>query len=427
MHRIVIINHYAGGPSYGMEFRTFYFAREWVKLGHSVLVIGANVSHLRKRNPEVRGLVTSEEIDGVKYLWVRTPWYTENGVWRALNMFAFIAGLFTVCRSRIIRFAPDLVIASSTYTFDNWPAAYYAKKTKARYVYELHDLWPLTLIEVAGMSRRHPFVQILQWAENFACRRADKVISLLPATLPHLVAHGMRPDRFAYIPNGIVEDEWVLRQPVPQSHVEAIRLFKQKMRWLVGYVGGHNDLDPLEQMLEAGVSPDLADVGFVLVGEGVKKVKLERWAREKNSRVLFLPAVDKTVVPELLQLFDVLYLGMPNSPLYRFGISPNKLFEYMMAERPILFVGNVANDLVAISGCGITVKSNDTKEICNALRRILSMAYSERAVMGKRGRAYVERNHIVRVLALQFLDAIWPSGTENDRKSYREEGRVCTQ
>ena len=31
---ILLINHYAGSPEMGMEFRPYYFAREWVKAGH---------------------------------------------------------------------------------------------------------------------------------------------------------------------------------------------------------------------------------------------------------------------------------------------------------------------------------------------------------------------------------------------------------
>ena len=50
---ILLINHYAGSPEMGMEFRPYYFAREWVKAGHRVDIIAADYSHLRRVNPEV--------------------------------------------------------------------------------------------------------------------------------------------------------------------------------------------------------------------------------------------------------------------------------------------------------------------------------------------------------------------------------------
>lgn len=37
----------------GMEFRPYYFAREWVKMGHDVTMIAGDYSHLRSKNPDV--------------------------------------------------------------------------------------------------------------------------------------------------------------------------------------------------------------------------------------------------------------------------------------------------------------------------------------------------------------------------------------
>ena len=42
---ILYINHYAGGPLYGMEYRPYYLAREWVRGRHKVTMVAANFSH----------------------------------------------------------------------------------------------------------------------------------------------------------------------------------------------------------------------------------------------------------------------------------------------------------------------------------------------------------------------------------------------
>ena len=67
---IILINHYAGSPEMGMEFRPYYFAREWVKKGHRVDIFAASYSHLRRVNPKVRHDFQEEIIDGIHYHWI---------------------------------------------------------------------------------------------------------------------------------------------------------------------------------------------------------------------------------------------------------------------------------------------------------------------------------------------------------------------
>ena len=78
----------------GMEFRPYYLSREWVKQGHKVTIIAGDYSHLRKKNPSVLSDFTSEDIDGIEYVWLRTGEYEGNGVKRALTMERFIRKLY---------------------------------------------------------------------------------------------------------------------------------------------------------------------------------------------------------------------------------------------------------------------------------------------------------------------------------------------
>ena len=36
---LLLINHYAGTPELGMEYRPYYLAREWVRQGHQVHIV----------------------------------------------------------------------------------------------------------------------------------------------------------------------------------------------------------------------------------------------------------------------------------------------------------------------------------------------------------------------------------------------------
>ena len=76
---ILYIDHYAGSPRHGMEFRPYLLAREWVRAGHRVQIVAAAHSHVRAVQPRPG----DERIDGIDYRWLATPAYTGNGFGRA--------------------------------------------------------------------------------------------------------------------------------------------------------------------------------------------------------------------------------------------------------------------------------------------------------------------------------------------------------
>ena len=78
-------------------------------------------------------------------------------------------------------------------------------------------------------------------------------------------------------------------------------------------------------------------VALVFVGQGPEKRALQRRARQTGlENTVFLPPVPKTSMPALLTSMDACFIGWNRKPIYRFGVSPNKLFDYMMAGRPVI-------------------------------------------------------------------------------------------
>lgn len=118
--KILLIDHYAGSPEMGMEFRPYYFAKEWVKAGNRVDILAGDYSHLRIKNPKVKKDFEEEVIDGVHYHWIRTGTYEGNGVKRALTMFRFVWKLWLNAKKIARKFEPDVIITSSTYPLDTY-------------------------------------------------------------------------------------------------------------------------------------------------------------------------------------------------------------------------------------------------------------------------------------------------------------------
>jgi glycosyltransferase involved in cell wall biosynthesis len=405
---ILLINHYAGSPTYGMEFRPYYLAREWLRQNHRVTIVAASFSHLRSKAPQMTGTVTEEMIDGIRYFWIATPTYEGNGVARGLNMFTFTSRLRLLGSKLALETRPDVVIASSTYPLDIYPARAIARRSGARLLFEVHDLWPLSPMELGGMSQYHPFILLMQAAEDYAYRHADKVISMLPKADGHMRDHGMAPGKFVYIPNGIDVAEWEREKiPVPAVHAEILTRLKSEGRFIVGYAGAHGLANALGTVVDAASLLSGERVDFVLVGQGPEKdTLLKRTAQLGLRNVHFLPSIPRGAIPALLSAMDALYIGLQRQPLFRFGVSPNKLIDYMMAGIPVIHAIDAGNDLVSESGCGITIPPEDPHALAEGVKVMMKKTPEERESMGKKGTAYILANHTYGVLAARFEKAI---------------------
>lgn len=405
---ILLINHYAGSLHHGMEFRPYYFAREWVRMGHSVTLVAASISHVRNIQPVVHGGKIEEMIAGIRYLWFNTPRYHGNGISRAINIFSFVSQLLFHQNWIVRSVKPDVVIASSTYPLDIVAARAIARQSHAKLVFEVHDLWPLSPIELGGMSRYHPFIFLMQWAEDLAYRTADIVISMLPNTIEHMVQHGMKPEKFVYIPNGVDVAEWYDESgSIPDGHRQAFLELKAKGIFLVGYAGAHGLANGLDCFITAAYQIQDHPVIFVLIGQGPEKDKLMQKVRSrKQTNVLFLPPVEKKAIPVILQEMDVLYIGLKGDSLFRFGVSPNKLMDYLMSEKPVIYAIQSSNNVVEDSGCGVSIPPENPEEIVRAILKLMHLSEQERMEMGQRGKNYILANHDYRVLAKRFITSL---------------------
>ena len=410
---ILYINHYAGSPKHGMEFRPYYLAREWVRAGHQVHIVAADYSHLRQQNPTLAASYADEDIDGIRYTWCKTPPYEGNGAKRVINIFRFLGRVMGLSKRYLKEWRPDVVIASSTYPLDTVPAAFIAGKTGARLVYEVHDLWPLTPVEVGGMSPKHPFIRLLQWAEDFGYRKADTVVSMLPCALDYMRSRGMADHKYVVIPNGVDVAEWQgASAPLPAVHRDALAALKAQKRFILGYAGGHGLANALDFLLSAAKlvqqNAELADkLHIVLVGDGPDKAALQQQAAQLQlANVSFLPSIAKHAVPAFLAECDALYIGWRRLPIYRFGINPNKMFDYMMSGKPVIHSVEAGNDMVAEANAGISVGAEDPAAIAAAIARMMAQTPNQRGRMGAAGKQFVLAKHDYRVLAKRFLQGL---------------------
>mgnify|MGYP003312409972 CR=1 FL=1 len=400
-----MLSHYAGAPQYGMEFRSYYMAKEWVKQGHNVLIVGASFSHLRKIQPKSG----YEEIDGIKYLWLETRTYEGSGMARVITMFQFVFKCYKHIRE-FVAFKPDMVIASSVYTFDMFPANRIAKKTGAKFVYEVHDLWPLSPMIIGGYSKWHPFIWLLQKGENFAYKHCDKIVSMLDKSFPHMEELGLTKDRFCCVPNGYLKEEWenVDAFFLPAEHRNLFDKLHNNGKLVIGFAGGHTPSTAMGVLIEAAnMLKNRTDLAYVLVGQGPQKEELIELAKSYGlSNVFFLDPVNKKSVPAIVSNFDIGYMGGIHSFLHKYGTSFNKMTDYMLSSKPIIMSVDEPNSVVERIGCGIQVEAENPTLVKIAIEKLSSLSQKQRFEMGNKGKAYAEANLEYGTLAKKFINEV---------------------
>jgi glycosyltransferase involved in cell wall biosynthesis len=235
---------------------------------------------------------------------------------------------------------------------------------------------------------------------------------MLPKVHEHMAAHGLDLDKLHIVPNGITPDEWEGHGQALDAGIAAhIDAQHAAGRLVLGYAGSHGLPNALDVLLDAAKLlkdvPAGRNIAIVMIGGGHEKARLaERVRTEGIANVAMFDPVPKLQIPALLARFDVAYIGWQRTPIYRFGIAPNKLMDYMMAGRAVLHSVEAGNDPVAEAGAGLTVAPEDAAAVAAGVLQLATLRAEERAAMGERGRAFVLANHTYPVLARRFIEAL---------------------
>lgn len=412
--RILYECDHAGSPTYGMAHRMYQFAEEFVEQGHEVMIVGASFSHMRRVNPQTKGRITAERQEGAEYRWIKTPKYRGNGVKRVLHMLLYSLRLWLYAKRLAREFQPEAIICGGVTPFDFFGCYRMARASKARLLFEVRDLWPLTPIELGGYSPKHPFIRMLAYAEKYAYTHTDAVVSALPDTQEYMKTRGLGEKPFYYIPNGIKEKLWELPPrredlvaQLPAEHLEIIDSLRAQGKLLVGYTGTLNLSNSVDIIVAAAIELEERGVELILVGSGPLREKLNEMVHDADaSNVHFLGQQPKKNIPLYLSCMDFLYVGFTRHSLYRFGVSPNKIFDYMASGKPIVQAIEASNNLVQLGQCGVNAEPESVESVKTAILELAMLPKEQREKMGENGRDYVFEHHAYSKLAEKYLKAL---------------------
>jgi glycosyltransferase involved in cell wall biosynthesis len=382
--RLWIINHFATPPNAPGGTRHYDFGVELAKRGYKVSIFASDYNYMLRRHGTSRA---TSNLNDVEFAWIRSIPYKKNNWLRVINMMSFAVRVLIV---GISREKPDMIIGSSPHLLAALSAYILSKIKESRFYLEIRDLWPQVLIDMGAATEKSLSVKLLRRIESLLYHKAERIVVLSEGSVDYITGRGVDPGKVVLIPNGVLLEQF----RITESRESIRKKLGLSEKFVAMYTGAHGQANALEIIIDAGVYTPDDDVVFVLIGDGPCKAELQRKIEEKGlGNVKMLPAVPKSSVPNLLNIADALIITLRSVKLFSYGVSPNKIFEYMASGKPVICAveGEVAN-MVTQANAGIVVEPENPKAILEA---IISLMRDKRmcATYGENGRRFVGKNY----------------------------------
>ena len=396
-------NHYSGSIEEPRSGRTYFLSKSLENLGHNVAVFSGSYHHLMKNKNYhlVENSIERKEVDGIDFFWLKLPKYKGNGFSRIRNMLAYARHLW---KNDFVKeydlSEPDVIIVSSAHPFHLFSGFRWSRKYKAKLIFEVRDLWPLSLNLILNVPKFHPLSLLLSIIERVGYKHSDLVVSLLSNSLEYMKKRGLKEEKFLYLPNGLDRSFGASKVTILEKELLQIREKYQKVVMHTGSMGIPNGLEAL--IAASNFFAHNNDIAFVFIGKGELKEILKEKVCSLN--VYFFDPIPKEEIQAALKYCDICYCGAQYIPdLYKYGISPNKLFDYMLAGKTIILNIKSPGNPVEMARCGFIFDTDSDSKFIEEFKKVV---FTDRKVLnkiGKKGVDYVLKNHDFGILA-QILE-----------------------
>lgn len=368
-------------------------ARFLVTQGHHVTVIASPVSYLTGRTGQPHVRWVEKQMDDVGVVVLRV--YTYNAMHRSFvhRMFAFLTFMVSSFIVGLSVRDVDLVWGTSPPIFQGITAWSLARLKRARFLFEVRDLWPAFAVAV-GVLRNRVLIRASEWLEVFLYRSADKVMVNSPGFVEHVKARRAR--EIVLVPNGA---DTAMFDP-SMDGADFRKSYGLEGKFIALYAGAHGLSNDLGVVLQAAkLLNSHVGIAIVLLGDGKDKIALVAQAKEMGLKNLhFIAAIPKNDMPAALAAAHACIAILKPIPLYS-TVYPNKVFDYMAAGRPIvLAIDGVIHQVVEAAGAGIFTQPGDPAALAESIQQLAADPKNARK-MGMAGRAYIEQHFDRKYLA----------------------------
>lgn len=399
--KVLYFHQHFSSPNGSTGIRSYGMSRCLIKRGHEVTLIcgsylGSDTGLVGPfMNGQRRGVV-----DGIDVIELELAYANADGfLKRTITFFKYVlGGLKLVFTEKY-----DLVFATTTPLTAGIPGIVARWLRNKPFIFEVRDLWP-ELPKAMGVIT-NPFIlglmSVLEWVSYHS---AHHVIALSPGIAKGIEKRGIALDKISLVPNGcdldIFDTEVKAWRPDSISDTDLLVLF----------AGTHGIANGLDSVLDAASelkSRDRRDIKFLFLGQGkLKQSLIDRAINEGLDNVIFHEPVDKKRLAGLMSSTDVGLQILANIPVFYYGTSPNKFFDYISAGVPVLnnYPGWLA-ELINENGCGFSVPPEDPIAFADVLEKA-AVNRSNLKVKGSKARALAIEKFDRKILACRWTEIL---------------------
>jgi glycosyltransferase involved in cell wall biosynthesis len=394
------VSKYVAPPGRGTAGgRGYLLMKELAAMGHRVAIITSDSNQLADP-PRFDGGYLIQDVDGMQLCWVRTFKYSvAKSARRILSWLHFEWRLLWFPKHQLP--APDVVVVSSLSLLTVLNGLWWRMRYKCRLVFEVRDIWPLTITEEGGFKPSNPFVWGLGLIERLGYKYADAIVGTMPNLGEHVHQVLGYPKNVDCIPMGVDAAVFASPEALPAEYEDA---YLPKDKFVVAHVGSIGITNALDTFLQcAQAMQDQPNIHFLVVGDGDLRETYQQQYKHL-SNLSFGPRVSKGMVQSVLVKCDLLYFSVHVSKVWQYGQSLNKVIDYMMAGKPVLASYTGYPSMINEADCGTYVPAGDVHALLQEVERYAALPEDDRLMMGARGKAWLMANRSYPKLAKQYLD-----------------------
>lgn len=318
-------------------------AKRWVERGHHVDVVTSfpNFPDGKVFGGYRQSLFKREILDTVNVLRVPTLIFPNRAT--VLRILDFLSFMITSIIASLFVGRPDVVIATSPQFFTAVGGWFVSVVYRRRFVFEVRDLWPDSIIAVGAM-KEGVAIKFVRCLERFLYWQANLIITVTSSSRDVLMARGIDGKKIVVVTNGVDRGK-LTPGPAP---IELRQRLGVENKIVVSYVGTVGMAHGLQLILDAAheCRTLLPDVQFVIVGSGAELNDLRQQASRRGLKnVTFIGRVAHADIIDYWRLSDITLVLLKDDPLFR-TVIPSKIFEAMATGTPI--ITNVRGELQAV-------------------------------------------------------------------------------